>query len=291
MLDVLPQILVFGLILGGVYALASLGLGLAWGIMHVINFAHGEWIMISMYLTHWLTMLFGLDPYLAIPISIAFGGLMGFLSQRHLVEPVLKGGATATILSTLGLSSIMIGVTQALWKSTPRNTPNWYVETALGIGPVRLSLAHLMAFAMSISAITLIYLFFKGALIGKAILATSDLIGDPEVAGLVGIDVVRTRTLTLILAGISTGVAGTLIGTFYYVYPYVGLTWSLICFVIVVLGGLGSFKGLLIAGLIVGVLEGLGSLALGAAYGYILVYAVFLSILYLRPRGLMGRRA
>ncbi|MEM2530034.1 MAG: branched-chain amino acid ABC transporter permease, partial [Candidatus Bathyarchaeia archaeon] len=120
---------------------------------------------------------------------------------------------------------------------------------------------------------------------------TSDLIGDPEVAGLVGIDVVRTRTLTLILAGISTGIAGTLIGTFYYVYPYVGLTWSLICFVIVVLGGLGSFKGLLIAGLIVGVLEGLGSLALGAAYGYILVYAVFLSILYLRPRGLMGRRA
>ena len=264
---------------------------MAWGIMHVINFAHGEWIMISMYFTYWLTILFGLDPYFVMPINIALGALIGALTQRHLVEPVLKGGATATILSTLGLSSILIGITQAIWKSTPRNTPNVYVETSLGIGPVRLSLAHLLAFAISIIAITAIYSFFKSALTGKAILATSDLIGDPEVAGLVGIDAAKMRVLTLILAGASTGVAGTLIGTFYYVYPYVGLTWSLICFVVVVLGGLGSFKGLLIAGLIIGVLEGLGSLIFGSAYGYILVYAAFLMILYLRPRGLMGRRA
>jgi branched-chain amino acid transport system permease protein len=291
MLETLPQILAFGLVFGGVYALASLGLGLAWGIMHVINFAHGEWIMISMYFTYWLTILFGLDPYFVMPINIALGALIGALTQRHLVEPVLKGGATATILSTLGLSSILIGITQAIWKSTPRNTPNVYVETSLGIGPVRLSLAHLLAFAISIIAITAIYSFFKSALTGKAILATSDLIGDPEVAGLVGIDAAKMRVLTLILAGASTGVAGTLIGTFYYVYPYVGLTWSLICFVVVVLGGLGSFKGLLIAGLIIGVLEGLGSLIFGSAYGYILVYAAFLMILYLRPRGLMGRRA
>ncbi|RLE51364.1 MAG: hypothetical protein DRJ21_00285 [Candidatus Methanomethylicota archaeon] len=290
MLDVLAQIIAFGLVLGGIYALAATGLGLAWGIMHVINFAHGEWIMIAMYTTYWLVVLLGIDPFWTMPINIVLVAVIGYFTQKYLVEPVMKGGALATILTTFGLSSIMVGLAQALWKQNYYATPNPYPAMVLRLGIIRLSAAHLMAFIFSVAVISLVYIFFKKTFTGKAILATSELIGDPEVASLVGINTEKIRLLTLTLAGASAGVAGTLIATFYYIYPYVGLAWCLICFVVVVLGGLASFLGLFIAGLIIGVLEGLGAIIFGTAYSYLLVYAAFLIVLYLRPRGLMGRR-
>ncbi|RLG52276.1 MAG: branched-chain amino acid ABC transporter permease [Thermoproteota archaeon] len=290
MLGVLAQILAFGLVLGCIYSLAFVGLGLAWGVMHVINFAHGEWIMVTMYSTYWLVVLFNLDPYLIIPLNIAIGAVIGFVTQKQLIEPVLKGAPLSTILSTFGLSTLLIGIAQALWKQNFLSTPNKYIEVSVNVGGVRLSAAHIIAAIMSVAVMLGVYAFFKKTLTGKAILATSDVIGDPEVASLMGINAAKVRLLTLMLAGALTGIAGTLIATFYYVYPYVGLTWCLLGFVIVVLGGLGSFLGLFIAGIIVGVLEGVGSVLLGTAYSYLLVYAVFLLVLYVRPRGLMGRR-
>ncbi len=291
-LDVMLQLLGFGTVLGGIYALASLGLGLAWGLMHVVNFAHGEWIMIPMYLTYWLSIIFGLDPYLIIPINMALGALIGFASQVLLFEPASKrgGGALMTILSTMGLSLFMIGVAQALWKQTFYSLPNPYIDTYLAMGPVSISEAHMIAFAFSCIAISAIYLFFKKTLIGKAILATSEIIGDPEAASIMGINTGKIRVLSMMIAGASTGIAGTLIATFYYIYPNVGITWCLLAFVIVIMGGLGSFQGLFIGGVIVGILEAIGSLILGSAHSYILVYAVYLLFLYLRPKGLMGRR-
>ncbi len=290
MLDMLVQIIAFGFVLGCIYSLAFVGLGLAWGVMHVINFAHGEWIMLTMYATYWLVVLFNLAPYLIIPVNIAIGAMIGFITQKQLVEPILKGAPLSTILSTFGLSTLLMGVAQALWKQNYLSTPNRYIGISVNIGGVRLSAAHIIAAMVSVATMLGVYAFFKKTLIGKAILATSDVIGDPEVASIMGINAAKVRLLTLMLAGALTGVAGTLIATFYYVYPYVGFTWCLLGFVIVVLGGLGSFLGLFIAGIIVGVLEGIGSMLFGTAYSYLLVYVVFLLVLYIRPRGLMGRR-
>jgi len=290
-LDVILQILVFGVVLGGVYALASLGIGLAWGLMHNVNFSHGEWIMIAMYSTFWLSTLFGLDPLLLIPINMLLGMAIGAVLQKVIFQSVSNrgGGALMTILSTFGVSLLMTGIAQALWKQTIYTLPNHYVNTYLRVGPVSVSAAYLLTFIFSLVAISAIYFFLKKTLIGKAILATSEVLGDPEAASLMSINTAKTNILALGLAGASTGIAGTLIATFYYITPSVGITWSVLAFVVVILGGLGSFSGLLLSGILVGVLETIGNLILGQAYGYIFVYAVFLLVLYFRPKGLKGR--
>jgi branched-chain amino acid transport system permease protein len=291
MLEVLQQILIFGMVLGGIYALASLGMGLAWGLMHVVNFAHGEWIMISMYTTYWLSVLLHLDPYLLIPINIGVGMTIGAASQKFVFAPVSKrgGGALMTILSTFGISMLMTGIAQALWTQTIYTLPNSYINTSLRIGSISISAAHLNGLVISLVTILAIYLILKKTLTGKAILGTSEITGDTEAASLMGVDTDKIKILSLGLAGAATGVAGTVIATFYYVSPTVGITWGLLGFVVVTLGGLGSFSGLLISGILVGALEAVGDLFLGQAYGYILVYAVFILVLYVRPKGLKGR--
>jgi len=288
--EVILQVLASGIVLGGIYAIASLGLGLSWGILHVINFAHGEWILISMYASYWLVILLGVDPLILIPINILLGALIGMLTQRLLVETTKKGGALASILSTFGLSLTIIGSSQLLWKSYARTMPNRYINMVVKMGVVRVSGAHFVSFLVSVGVIMAIYIFFKRTLIGKAILASSEIFGDPEVALLMGVDVRRIRLITMALAGISTGVAGNLIATFYYIHPYIGTLWCILAFVVVVLAGLGSLKGIIIAGILVGILESVGSLLIGTAYSYILVFLAFILTLYIRPRGLMGRR-
>ncbi len=289
-LEVLLQILVSGVLLGGIYALASLGLGLSWGIVHVINFAHGEWILLSMYASYWLVNLFGVDPLLLIPLSALIGAGIGVFTQKFLVETTERGGALATILSTFGLSLTIIGTSQLLWKSYARTIPNRYIEMVIKVGVIRISGAHFVSFLVAIALITSIYILFKKTLTGKAILASSEIFGDAEVALLMGVNVKRIKLLTMALAGISAGIAGNLIATFYYIHPYIGMLWCILAFVVVVLAGLGSLKGIIIAGVIVGILECLGSLIIGTAYSYILVFLAFILTLYLRPRGLMGRR-
>lgn len=295
MWGLLFQLLISGLVLGSIYAAASAGLGIAWGIMHVINFAHGEWIMLAAYLTYWLTVLLGIDPYLSAIITIPTLASIGFIAQEFLVEPVLKARTFAerglsTILTTFGMSTILIGLALTLWKENYYVTPNIYAGMVVNLLIARISGAHLIAFIGSLILMIVLYLFFKRTFLGKAILAGSEMFGDPEIAQIVGINIKKIRLITLSIAGAFTGASGTMIATFFYVYPYVGLTWSLIAFVAVVLGGLGSFSGLLIAGLIIGILEEIGAFILGSAYSYLFVYTAFLLILYLRPRGLFGRR-
>jgi len=289
--DIVIQLLVFGVVLGGIYAFASLNLGLSWGLMHVVNFANGEWIMLAMYSTYWLSIIFHFDPYLLIPIDILIGIGVGSVLQWLVFEPVSKrgGGALMTILSTFGISMLIIGLSQALWSQTIYTLPNPYVSTRIAVGSISVSEAHLFAFLLSILAMLAVYLFLKKTRTGKAILATSEITGDPVAAGLMGVNTPRIRILSMALSGATAGIAGAVIATFYYVYPSVGTTWSLIAFVVVILGGLGSFSGLLLGGIVVGVMEAMGNLLLGQAYGFILVYVVFLIVLYIRPRGFMGR--
>jgi branched-chain amino acid transport system permease protein len=291
MLELLLQVLIFGMVLGTIYALASLGMGLAWGLMHVVNFAHGEWVMISMYTTYWLSVLLHLDPYLLIPINAGVGMAIGAASQKFIFAPIGKkgGGALMTILSTFGISMLMAGIAQALWTQTIYTLANPYINTRLSFGFVNISAAHLDGLVISVLFILIIYFVLKKTLIGKAILGTSEIVGDTEAASLMGIDTEKIKILSLGLAGAATGVAGTVIATFYYISPTVGITWGLLGFVVVTLGGLGSFSGLLISGILVGLLEAAGNMIFGQAYGYILVYAVFILVLYIRPKGLMGR--
>jgi branched-chain amino acid transport system permease protein len=291
MLELLLQVLIFGMVLGTIYALASLGMGVAWGLMHVVNFAHGEWVMISMYTTYWLSVLLHLDPYLLIPINVGVGMAIGAASQKFIFAPISRrgGGALMTILSTFGISMLMTGIAQALWTQTIYTLTNSYISTRLSFGFVNISAAHLNGLVISVLVISIIYFVLKKTLIGKAILGTSEIVGDTEAASLMGIDTEKIKILSLGLAGAATGVAGTVIATFYYISPTVGITWGLLGFVVVTLGGLGSFSGLLISGILVGLLEAAGNMIFGQAYGYILVYAVFILVLYIRPKGLMGR--
>ena len=291
LLDVVIQLAVFGVVLGGIYAFASLNLGLSWGLMHVVNFANGEWIMLGMYSTYWLSIIFHIDPYLLIPINILLGIAIGVVFQYLVFEPVSKrsGSALMTILSTFGISILLIGVSEALWQQNIYTLTNPYVSTRLSFSSFSISEAHLFAFLLSIVTMCGIYLFLRKTLTGKAILATSEITGDPVAAGLMGVNTPRIRILAMALSGATAGIAGSVIATFYYVFPSVGTTWGLIAFVVVILGGLGSFSGLLLGGIVVGVMEAMGNLLLGQAYGFILVYVVFLVVLYIRPKGFMGR--
>ena len=291
------QLIVSGVILGFIYALASLGLGLSWGIMHVVNFAHGEWIMIAMYTTYWAVITLHIDALFALPLAIFIGLAIGYLTQLLLIEPTIPRTKTAeergfaSILVTSGESIFLIGLALSLWGSNYYSTPNLYSSIRLNFfDVVFLPGSKVIAAIGSIISVMVIYLFFKKTFTGKAILATSELFGDPEMAQVLGINVKKMRMITLTLSGLATGIAGALISLYFYTFPYVGLIWVMIAFVVVILGGLGSFSGLLLAGIVIGICEEIGSIIFGAAYSYVLVYIVFLLILYLKPTGIFGRR-
>lgn len=291
------QLIVSGFILGFIYALATLGLGLSWGIMHVVNFAHGEWIMISMYITYWAVTILHVDALIALPLAIFIGLAIGFLTQLLLIEPTIPRTKTvmergfASILVTSGESIFLIGLALSLWRENYYSTPNPYASIRLNFfNVVFLPGSKVIAAIGSILSVMIIYLFFKKTFTGKAILATSELFGDPEMAQVLGINIKRMRIITLTLSGLATGIAGGLISLYFYTCPYVGLIWVMIAFVVVVLGGLGSFSGLLLAGIVIGICEEIGSIIFGTAYSYVLVYIIFLLILYIKPTGIFGRR-
>ena len=284
---VLSQALVSGLLFGGVFALAAVGLTLIFGVLKIINFAHGEFVMLGMYLSYFANSLFGIDPFLSLFLLFPVFFLGGALIQRYLIERVLGGREEIQILLTLGLLLFLQSLALTLWSPDSRTVAVSYVSSVFQLGPAYVSLPKLGAFVAALVISLGLYAFLKKTELGRAIRAASD---SREGALLVGIDVRRIYCIAFGIGAACAGAAGAIITPFYFTSPYVGGVFLITSFVIVVLGSMGNFIGALIGGLIIGVAEAMGEVFMPGSMKQVVTFVIFILVLLFRPEGLFGRR-
>jgi len=283
----LGQSLINGLLLGGVYALIGVGLTLIFGVMGIVNFAHGDLLMLSMYITYWLGTLFGIDPYVSIPFVACLMIVVGFAIYRFLINPVLDSSHINQAFTTIGLSIVLQNLALAIWGADFRTINLPYSNVVFSVGGIKIVFLRLCAFIISLAATFILYAFLKKTYVGKAIRATSQ---NRIATELMGINTNRIYLLTFGIGASLLAIAGAILIPLLYVYPMVGATFTLTTFVIVIIGGLGSFFGALIGGLIIGLTESINATFFSTSYSVIMVFLVFLIILMFRPRGLFGLR-
>ena len=285
--DVILQALASGLMIGGVFALISIGLTLIWGVMKIINFAHGEFLMIGLYLTYFLVTWGHVPVYLTMLISAPALFLIGTGIFRVTIRPILKDPPMNQIMLTLGLSLMLQNL--ALWwfKADVLRIQTWSQTVIINIGPVALSLAEIIAFVGSLLATAALYFYLQRTDMGRSIRAASQ---NTTAATLMGIDVRFTYFLAFGIGSATLGVASALFLPTYYTSPTVGLFLGLIMFVVVVLGGMGNVLGVLVGGIIIGMTENLGAAILPGSLSRVFTFAIFILVLVFRPQGILSRR-
>jgi len=282
--DLLQQV-VNSFLIGSVYALVAIGLTLIWGVMNIVNFAHGEFLMIGMFVAFWCYTLLHLDPILSIPICAAVLFILGAASYRFIVSKVMTGPILAQLVVTFGLSIFLANLAVLLWTPDFRLIEKPLLTGTWTLGSIQLSIPKFAASLGSVLVSAGIFLFLKKTKTGKAILAVEM---NRESALLVGINTERINALSFGVGAALVGIAGAFLSMYYYIYPQVGGLFGLISFCIVALGGFGSIEGAFIAGILVGFVQTLGGYYFDPAYKYALVFLVYLITVWIRPQGLLG---
>jgi branched-chain amino acid transport system permease protein len=281
----LLQQIVNGLLIGFMYSLIAIGLTLIWGVMNIVNFAHGEFLMIGMFASFWLFTVYGLDPLFSIPICFLLLFLMGVFIYRFIVSKVMKGPMLAQLVVTFGISIFLSNLAVYLWTPDFRLIPPTILQGTWDFGEINLSIPKTVASLGSVVTSVCLFLFLRKSKTGKAILATEM---DREAALLMGINTERINSLSFGIGAALVGVAGAFLSTYYYIYPQVGGLFGLIAFSIVALGGFGSIEGAFIAGVLVGLAQTLGGFFFDPAYKYAIVFMIYLITIWIRPQGLLG---
>jgi len=272
--------------MGAVYALFSSGLTLIWGMMNVVNFAHGDFVMLAMYVSFFCFSLLHAGPLLAVPLAAVLLFGLGVLVYLLLIRAVMRGPMLGQILATFGLALLLRYTAFGLFSADFKTLPDTLTGGTFAIGGLRLEGARLIAGGVALVITLAMHLMLTHTMLGSRLLAVAE---DRQAAMLVGIRPDRMQALAWGLGAASTGVAGALIALFYYISPTVGESLSLIAFVVVCLGGFGSVPGALIAGLGIGVIQALSAFWVGAVYQDAVIYVLFLAVLWLRPQGLLGQ--
>lgn len=287
----LLQYLITGLLIGGVYALMSVGLALIFGIMKVVNFAQGDFMMLGMYFTYFLYTSYGVHPLLGALLTIPPFYVLGMVVHRLLLVHVSGQGTTqemdAQLILTLGLSLIITNGVTMLLGPAPRGIVTPLATEAFHVHGLFLNQARTYAFAVALIVAFGVYLFLQCTDLGKALRAAAD---EPEAAMYMGISVRRMHTIAFGLGIALTAVAGGLLATFWPIEPNVGVNFIILMFVAVVMGGLGSIPGGFVGGLVIGMVQSLSLLVVPLQLQNVGVFVAFLLLLYLRPQGLFGRR-
>lgn len=277
-----------GVMTGAVYALIAMGLTLIYGVLHIINFAHGAALMVALYGVYLLKSHWGVDPYAAIVIMVPFMFALGYALQRLIINRASHGKDENILLVTLGLSIVLENLALLLFKSDTRTIETSYTLSTVEIGPAFISVPKLLALVgVLFTAASLLLIVHKTDL-GRAIRAVAK---EKQGARLMGIDVDHVYAMCFGLGLACLGAAACFLMPAYYVNPQVGNGFVLVAFTIVVLGGMGSFAGALIGGLLIGVVESLGGLLLGESLGQVGIFLIFIIVLMLRPQGLFGAKA
>jgi branched-chain amino acid transport system permease protein len=284
-LTTILQAILTGILMAGIYALVAVGLTLIFGVVRIVNFAQGEFVMLGMYATFWLWKLWGIDPYLSLVITMPLLFLFGVLVQHLLFRPILHAPDLAQIFLTVGLSVVLINAALFFFTADFRSVKTVYSEWTLRFAGITLGVPRIAAFVGALVLAGLLALFLLRTDTGKALRAVAQ---DREVCMLLGINPERMYLLAVGLGTALAGAAGSLIVPFFYVFPTVGVVFVLIAFVVVILGTLGSVRGALLASLIVGVAESLGILLAGADLGLVVVFGILVATLIFKPSGLAG---
>ena len=277
-----------GLTTGAVYALVALGLTLIYGVLHIINFAHGAALMMALYGVYYLKQSLGLDPYLALPVMVAVMFAAGYALQRGIINRASHGKDENILLVTLGLSIVLENLALLAFKSDTRTIDTPYTLATVAIGPAMIAVPKLVAFAGALVASALLLWIVRGTDLGRAIRAVAR---EKQGARLVGIDVDHVYAMSFGIGLACLGAAACFLLPAYYVNPQVGNGFVLVAFTIVVLGGMGSFAGALLGGLLIGVVESLGGLWFGESLGQVGIFLLFIAVLLFRPQGLFGAKA
>jgi branched-chain amino acid transport system permease protein len=276
-----------GLTTGAVYALIALGLTLIYGVLHIINFAHGAALMMALYGVYFLREKAGLDPYLALPVMVPAMFAAGYLLYRWVIGKASHGKDENILLVTLGVSIVLENLALYLWKSDTHTVETVYTFSTVPIGPAMISLAKVAAFGGALVATALLLAVIGFTDLGRAIRACAK---ERQGAKLVGIDVEHVFAMSFGIGLAALGAAACFLLPAYYVNPQVGNGFVLIAFTIVVLGGMGSFLGALLGGFLIGVVESVSGLWLGESLGQIGIFLIFIAVLLFRPQGLFGAR-
>jgi len=284
--EILLQALISGVLIGLIYSLVAIGLTMIFGVMDIVNFAHGEFLMLGMYSTFWLFALFALDPLLTLPLTVMMLFVFGVLLYRLVIVRIIDAPMLSQIFTTFGLMILLRGVAQFLWKPDYRTIGNSAVSGTVKVAGIQLGTPQIAAGIGAILVTGTIYYFLNRTKLGAALEATA---ADKEAAKLMGIDSHKMFSLAWGIGAACAGAAGALLATFFPIFPDVGANFILLAFVVVNLGGFGSVAGAFWAGILVGVIEVMGGLLLGPQYKLAIVLVLFLAVLMFRPQGLMGK--
>ena len=293
---VFAQAVVSGLLIGGVYSLVAMGLSLVFGVLDIINFAHGALMTITIYVSYLLFQNYGVDPYVSLVVTIPLMFVVGVGIQRFAINPVMDAPVHNQLLLTLGIAIIIENLALVLFTGTPRSIELAYARNEFDLGVVTLdfplrvfgavvSLPKLIAFLVALLLAGVLYLLIQRTQLGAAIRASAQ---EPEGAELVGIDVRRIYMITFGIGTACVGAAGSLVLPFLFVAPTAGATFTIIAFVVVVLGGMGSIPGALVGGLVIGLTQELTQLFVPGSK-FLGVFIVFLAVLLFRPEGILGK--
>lgn len=281
------QALLTGILIGGVYALIAAGLTLVFGVMGIVNFAHGEFVMLGMYGVYMAVKWLNIDPYLALPLVAVQMVVISAILYRVLIVRVEEKAHSQQILLTLGLSIVLTNGAMMIWGPNYLTIKSPTAIKSLSAFGIYLSLGWLIAFACAVALTVLLYLILHRTDLGKMIRAVSQ---NRDAAVLMGINTRFVYTVAFCMSAVVAGIGGALISNIYYISPGIGSQFILIAFVVVVLGGMGNFWGAFWGGLIIGVSESIASVFISPSLAPVVDYVIFVAVLWWRPQGLFGMK-
>jgi branched-chain amino acid transport system permease protein len=281
----LGQVVVSGILSGALYAMVALGLALIFGVMRIINVAHGPLLMLGAYATFFLYSALGINPYLTVPVSMLALFVVGVLLERTLIFRVVDAPELSSLLLTFGISIALVNLAQLLFTSDLRSVE--YLTGSWVLGPLAFSKARVVAFGVASALTGLSFLFLQRTRLGKAIRATSQ---NREVAMVCGIDVQRIHLVTFGVSAALAAAGGALIAVIVAIQPEMGQIWTFKSFLVIVLGGAGNYPGALLGGILLGLIEQVASLFLTTQLSEVVAYVLLVLILLVRPQGLLGGR-
>lgn len=282
----LAQVLLNGVLIGGIYASFAIGFSLIFGVLRIVNIVHGEFIMLGAFITYWLYKLCGIDPFLTIPAAFVLLYIFGYLLQKYVINRIIEAPEIMSLLLTFGLSLIIVNIALLAWQGDYRLVNPEYAGANFNFATFTIPYVRLATFIFSLAAVVGLQLFLQRTDIGRAIRATSQ---NKEGARLQGVNPASIYAITFGLGAAITAIAGSLLSMSFSVFPAMGGDYLLFSFFIVVVGGMGHIPGALAGGFILGILQSLVTNFVGAGMTYILMFCVLYVMLIVRPAGIFGK--
>ncbi len=280
------QVLINGILLGGLYGIMAIGMSLIWGVMNIVNIAHGPLIMLGAYITFWTFTLWGWDPFLSLPVTILALFVYGYLLQRLILNLVVRAQLFLTLLLTFGIEVVMVNLARIFWSSDLRQVTPSYAGANFAVGGLTIPYVRLWVFVTTVVLSVIFLLLMERTRLGRAIRATSE---ELRAARLTGIPVGHIYAVTYGLGAALAGAAGAMWGMLFPVTPVMGGALTLKSFVVAVLGGLGTMMGAIVGGLILGLAESFSSTFIGPTYPNAISFGLLVLILIFRPTGVLGK--